>query len=290
MALLLPFALPATVFLPQESLKQVFLTSDGLAENTEKNGNAKSDEKVEINGSFEFNSSCNFDDFSVDADKTEIIDTVSEGKSKSDGVILDVPYIYQRIDYPNGCESVSAVMALQYMGVEIDTDNFISEYLDMGTAPYYQNGQWYACNPAEQFPGDPRTSGGWGCYPEVIKKAVDKMELENLEAVVLKDVSISTLCSEFTDNGIPVVFWATIDMKKPYSHITWQIEGTDDYHTWIMPFHCLLLVGYDEKYYYFNDPWQKKCAAYSKKDVQNAYCSLGREALVIVPKAELNEN
>lgn len=276
MALLLPFALPATAFLPKDALTQVFLTSDGTELKTE---NDEFYEYSEYDNSYEYKSSSKPNYFS---------NAVSQKKNNS--VILDVPYIYQRIDYPNGCESVSAVMALQYMGVEIDVDEFISEYLDMGTAPYFSNGEWYACNPAEQFPGDPRTSGGWGCYPEVIKKAVDKTELENLEAVVLKDVSVSTLCSEFIDNGIPVVFWGTIDMQKPYSHITWRIEGTDDYHTWIMPFHCLLLVGYDEEYYYFNDPWQKKCAAYSKKDVQNAYCAMGREALVIVPKADFNEN
>lgn len=278
-AFLLPFALPATVFVPQDEPVQVFLSSDGTELKTE---------NIELYESSEYDNSYEPNDFS--AAKNDLKNAVLQEKTKNNSVILDVPYIYQRIKYPNGCESVSAVMALQYMGVEIDVDEFISKYLDMGTAPYFSNGEWYACNPAEQFPGDPRTSEGWGCYPEVIKKAVDKMELENLEAIVLKDVSVSTLCSEFTDNGIPVVFWGTIDMQKTYSHITWRVEGTDDYHTWIMPFHCLLLVGYDEDYYYFNDPWQKKCAAYAKKDVQNAYCSMGREALVIVPKADFNEN
>ena len=36
-----------------------------------------------------------------------------------DGIILDVPYINQRKDFPNGCESVSAVMALQYGALPI---------------------------------------------------------------------------------------------------------------------------------------------------------------------------
>ena len=49
--------------------------------------------------------------------------------------IIDAPYIYQNVDYPNGCESVSAVMALRYFGIDMTVDDFIDNYLDMGDAP-----------------------------------------------------------------------------------------------------------------------------------------------------------
>lgn len=201
-------------------------------------------------------------------------------------VILDVPYINQRIHFPNGCESVSAVMALQYIGVKITPEKFVADYLDMGQAPYIKNGIFYACDPKEYFPGDPRTSGGWGCYPGVIKKAADKMGLENIRAVVLKDVSLSTLCSEYIDNDIPVVFWGTIDMKAPGTGITWTIEGTEQTHTWTTPFHCLLLVGYDGTGYYFNDPWQSKSIRYDRDAVETAYSGIGRHALVFVKNSK----
>lgn len=211
---------------------------------------------------------------------------ISEGVTeKAEKVILDVPYINQRLYFPNGCESVSAVMAMQYFGIDITPGKFISDYLDMGTMPHIRYGRWVACDPRLQFPGDPRNSTGWGCYPEVIKNAIDKMELENHQAVVLKDVAISTLCKEFIDNGIPVVFWGTIDMEKPVPWVTWTINGTDETHTWISPFHCLLLVGYDDENYYFNDPWREKGKAYSKEAVEVAYSGIGREALVVVKKA-----
>ena len=219
-------------------------------------------------------------------EKTETLQEISEEVTeKAEKVILDVPYINQRQYFPNGCESVSAVMAMQYLGIDITPWDFIANYLDMGDSPRVRNGAWVACDPRLQFPGDPRNSSGWGCYPSVIKNAVDKMELEDYRAVTLKDVSLSTLCSEFIDNGIPVVFWGTIDMEKPSPWITWTIEGTDSTHTWISPFHCLLLVGYDSENYYFNDPWREKCKAYSKEEVEIAYSGVGREALVIVEKA-----
>lgn len=49
--------------------------------------------------------------------------------------IIDAPYIYQNFDYPNGCESVSTVMALQHIGVNISVDSFIDNYLDKGATP-----------------------------------------------------------------------------------------------------------------------------------------------------------
>lgn len=206
--------------------------------------------------------------------------SMSIGAKKS----INVPFINQRVKFPNGCESVSAVMAMQYFGIDITPEVFISKYLDMGKAPYVRGGRWYGCDPREQFPGDPRNSSGWGCYPEVIKKAIDNMNPQGVETHVLKDVPLATLCSEFIDNGIPVVFWGTIDMSAPYAHVTWTIEGTDSTHTWISPFHCLLLVGYDSYNYYFNDPWQGKNIPYPKDKVELAYSGIGREALVIIKK------
>ena len=44
--------------------------------------------------------------------------------------IISAPYIDQSVKYPTGCESVSAVMLLQYLGYEITVDEFIENYLE----------------------------------------------------------------------------------------------------------------------------------------------------------------
>lgn len=201
-----------------------------------------------------------------------------------DAKVIDAPYINQRASYPNGCEAVSAVMLLQYLGVDTDARDFIRSHLDMGRSPYVgAGGEWFACDPREQYPGNPANSSGWGCYPEVIKKAVDSLAPEGFSAYVLKDAPLSTLISEYIDNDIPVLFWGTIDMRKPTEHVSWTVIDTDRTHTWISPFHCLLLVGYDSEGYYFNDPWQDKLVHYDKKDVELSYSGMGREALVVLP-------
>ena len=207
---------------------------------------------------------------------------VSPENIPEDAKVIDAPYINQRASYPNGCEAVSAVMLLQYLGVDITPYEFIYTHLDMGQSPYISYGEWYACDPREQYPGNPANSSGWGCYPEVIKKAVDSLAPEGLTAYTLKDVPISTLCSEYIDNDIPVVFWGTIDMNRPSTHVEWTVPDTKKTHTWIAPFHCLLLVGYDSEGYYFNDPWRDKLMHYGKNEVELAYSGIGREALVIL--------
>lgn len=48
--------------------------------------------------------------------------------------------------------------------------------------------------------------------------------------------------------------------------------------------HCLLLTGYDDIYYYFNDPLEKKDCRYSKDSVETAYAGMYRQAVVILKK------
>ena len=43
---------------------------------------------------------------------------------------IEVPYIDQSVKYPTGCESVSAVMLLKYLGYEITVDEFIKNCLE----------------------------------------------------------------------------------------------------------------------------------------------------------------
>ena len=44
--------------------------------------------------------------------------------------IINVPYLDQSNAAPTGCESVTAVMLLQYLGVDIGINEFIDKYLD----------------------------------------------------------------------------------------------------------------------------------------------------------------
>lgn len=204
------------------------------------------------------------------------------------GRILDAPYLYQVKDYPNGCESVSTVMALQYLGMDIDTETFIESYLDMGAAPVIDG---IGPDPELVYCGNPRSQAGWGCYASVIAKALDKYIDKNLYNVsLLYGKSPEDLCSEYLDRNLPVILWATVEMENSSAseyYAYWKTpEGKQiAYNMWL---HCLLLVGYDENNYYFNDPLHQnadgtKYTAYSKASVENAYRLLHEQCVVITP-------
>lgn len=195
--------------------------------------------------------------------------------------MIDAPFIDQTEYYPTGCEAVSTVMALQYIGIDIDVNDFIDNYLDLGQAPYYANNSIIGDSPYECFLGSPYNRTGWGCYSTVIERALNKfIDKEMYSVKRLSKKSLESLCEKYINNDIPVILWATIGMKQAYTTSTW-ITPQEKSFAWIAPEHCLLLVGYDKNYYYFNDPLQGKQAKYKKSDVKTAYKSLGSQAVVI---------
>lgn len=204
--------------------------------------------------------------------------------------LLNVPFIDQRKKYPTGCESVSAVMALQYLGISISPETFIDNYLDKGRTPYSdENGNLFGDDPRKVFLGDPYSKNGWGCWAPVIENAVNKFIGSNYTVKVIYGSSVDDLCKKYIDNDIPVLIWATQNMAPGRRYKTWYITDTSEQFTWITPMHCLLLVGYDDGGYYFNDPLQSKNTRYAKDKVISAYNMLNRQAVVIAPKSKIED-
>ncbi len=205
--------------------------------------------------------------------------------------LLNVPFIDQRQKYPTGCESVATVMTMRYFGMSISVESFIDNYLPQGRAPFKdETDQRFGDDPRKVFLGSPYSKYGWGCYAPVIVTAANKcIDHKKLEVKNITGTAFDTLCHTYIDKDIPVIVWATTDMQplKPRkeSH-TWTILGTAEQFTWKSPMHCLVLVGYDDNSYYFNDSQRGKNFRYPKSDVLTAYSALGMQAVVIQPKKE----
>lgn len=181
-------------------------------------------------------------------------------------------------------------MALQYLGISISPETFIDNYLDKGRTPYSdESGNLFGDDPRKVFLGDPYSKNGWGCWAPVIENAVNKFIGKNYTVKTIYGSSIDELCSKYIDNDIPVLVWATQNMAPARRYKTWYITGTSDQFTWITPMHCLLLVGYDDSGYYFNDPLQCKNMRYDKSKVISAYNALNCQAVVIAPKSASDE-
>ena len=177
--------------------------------------------------------------------------------------IIQAPCIDQTADWPTGCESVSTVMLLQYLGIHISVDDFIKKYLPC--RPFEQrDGKLIGADPRQEFAGSPYDPDSMGCYAPVISRALQRVltdwteQAENAAWRIedLTGVPMDRICTEYLDRGRPVIFWACIDMKEPIAGPYWYLEDGRTVFSWVSNEHCMLLVGYDGKMYYFNDPWE----------------------------------
>ena len=200
--------------------------------------------------------------------------------------LINAPYISQRGAYPTGCESVSTVMLLKYLGYKLSVDDFIGECLEIKDFEE-RDGILYGPDPRRYFCGDPYSEDGMGCYAPVIVKALNKafetFSCERADSAAAPDGTalykaadetgrpLDELISEYIENDMPVIFWACINMREPVIGPEWLLtdyagdggtddefinkEFTDKKFTWVSNEHCMLLVGYDEKGCWFNDPY-----------------------------------
>lgn len=172
--------------------------------------------------------------------------------------LINVPYINQSLKYPTGCESVSSVMLLRYLGCHVTVDEWIENYLECQEFET-RDGILYGGDPWKVFCGSPYREDGMGCYAPVICKTLNKvLEREGLfYAADETGCPVEELLTAYIDQEMPVVFWACVDMKEPVEGPVWRLaEDPQETFAWISNEHCMLLVGYDEEGYYFNDPYE----------------------------------
>ncbi|MFI3237067.1 MAG: C39 family peptidase [Lachnospiraceae bacterium] len=199
--------------------------------------------------------------------------------------IISVPYIDQTEKWVYGCESISTVMLLQYLEFEIDPDTFIDTYLPRANSSEI-DGVMYAEDPTYYY-----DLTGWGCYAPCIVNAItavlaDSDLLDAYEVTNETGKTAKELCAEYIDHDMPVIFWATLDlMPIPEENLNhWILPNGRDF-TWIGNEHCLLLVGYDDDNYYFNDPWHNHgCCPYPKELVEKRHKEQGMYAVSLKTK------
>ncbi len=197
--------------------------------------------------------------------------------------IIQAPYIDQTSDYPTGCESVSAVMLLRYLNVPVSVDEFIDNYLEKEPMQY-RKGRLCGPDPFRCFAGSPYDRESFGCYAPVIVSALNKAfekKGRKLSAIDITGMPMDRIMTDFLDQDMPVVFWASIDLKETVLGPEWRLPDGSVF-TWISNEHCMLLTGYDNDSYYFNDPWQNHGrVAWPKKLVEQRHKEQRKMAVAV---------
>lgn len=205
--------------------------------------------------------------------------------------VIDVPF-YSQKDYPTGCELVSTSMLLAYYGIEMNAKQLVTDgYITNKKVYLNKRKVAYGPDPNLYFIGDPFSDSGYGCYSGTIVSALKKILPDDEYSVVdLTGKSLATICKRYIDKGIPVLIWGGIGMKKPFfnSINSWIIDEGDrkgqDFK-WLSNEHCLVLIGYDDDYYYFNDPLSKsKNTKYSVTATERCFEELGKMAVAVRKK------
>lgn len=205
--------------------------------------------------------------------------------------LFKVPYIGQEPKYPTGCEGVSAVMLMNYFGLDIDDDTFFNKYLDTFAFTFDWRTNTYRGEDLDRYyVGDPTVSLGKGCFAPVIKTAVEKFAPPDYIAVVDQGGTVAALVDKYLKRlDVPILIWATIEMRDSFPGSEWGIKRTGGTFTFPAYMHCLVLVGYDddEGVYYFNDPYKNSgLVSYGKDRVEKKFKELGSQALAILKKGD----
>lgn len=206
-------------------------------------------------------------------------DNMDQGSNVTAQKIITVPTLCQYPQLPTGCEATAAAMILQYYGLKITAEEFARDWLVCDSNFYTMNGLPYGPNPNVVFAGDPFSAYSYGCYAAPIVSAINQNSI-NYKARKITNKSLEFLCKEYIDQGNPLLIWATMNMEPARVSDSWYLQNGNKF-TWIAGEHCLVLVGYNEQYYFLNDPQLGRTVAYQKEIVEQRFEELGSQAVCI---------
>ncbi len=197
----------------------------------------------------------------------------------------EVPFIKQNPDYPNGCESVSAVMLLQSYGIGITVDEFINDYLRKSII-YSKDGDRYGPDPRSTYAGDPTSETmGFGIFEPGIQSAIEKVLYDKVKEGINYNVRGSGQKEPLeyqVARQLPIVIWATTNYEPVNEMWTWRSYNKEYTYTYPKNSHTIVITGVDEEYYYVNDPLQEEGnIKIEKKKLEDSFDSLGRQVIGI---------
>ena len=199
--------------------------------------------------------------------------------ANSDVKIKGVPIIKQYPELPTGCEATALTMLLNYHGVKVSKID-VANKIPRVRLPYYINGKKYGSHPNEGFVGNPFSKHSYGVFVKPIVATIEKYlpgRSENLTGQTF-DKILSVV-----KEGRPVMIWATIGMSNVSYTQSWQLKNGERF-SWPNNEHALVVVGYDDKYVYVNDPYTGGQRKFSRNVIINRYNSLGKQAVAILPE------
>ncbi len=156
---------------------------------------------------------------------------------------LNVPLISQLPELPTGCEITAVTMILQFSGIEVDKMTLAKEM------PLHPS------DPTQGYVGNPYETSGWTIYPQALSELIVKYtgnvrDLTGLDLLALE---------QQLNEKKPIVVWVS------------PLHG--------FTVHALVLTGFDQTYYYYNDCWSNQREKMKKEDFLQIWGNQERRAI-----------
>lgn len=197
------------------------------------------------------------------------------------GTRLKVGLISQLPDLYNGCEVTSLAMLLNYKGVGVSKMELADKMAKDSTAVVKdEQGKIISWgNPSVGFVGDVTGMDiGFSINAEPLLPLVNEYYFGgaiNLTGGSLEDLKASI------DRGNPVLVWINENFVMPIEYMSWLDSSGNEVWANINT-HTVLLTGYDEGSFYYNDPlYSYKDAAISLQTFEAVWYEMGRKALSV---------
>lgn len=181
----------------------------------------------------------------VSASALSLAQSSSAADTASDETALDVPLVLQNPLLPNGCETASLTMLLQYAGLDADALTLCRAYLPCTDFTADRNGVLCGADPEESYAGDPESEDGWYCFEQPLAAAANAYLADTgapFTAQALRGAARAQI-EQLLTAGTPVALWVTLDYDVPsYSGCTWLLPDGTEY----LPYanlHCVVLCG-----------------------------------------------
>ncbi|MCY0870267.1 MAG: C39 family peptidase, partial [Firmicutes bacterium] len=194
--------------------------------------------------------------------------------------LLRAPIVSQFPEYKNGCELASLDMLLRFAGLDVSMAQLVAEVPRAnGAYTLAVDGairSWG--DPADGFVGSVRGIGpGFGVYHAPIAHLLARYL--GGSALDLTGGSFAAVLGAVAQ-GRPVIAWTTVTFSVPHHWLHW--ESPQGFVRATMNEHAVLIVGYDAKDVFVNNPFDGEAAeAVDRARFEQSWIAMGRQAVTV---------
>jgi uncharacterized protein YvpB len=191
-----------------------------------------------------------------------------------DHILLNVPFVSQKPDLPNGCEVTSLTMLLLEAGVRVDKMTLADQ---VDKVPFYTPDGLHG-NPNDGFVGDIHGHNSFGVFHAPIARLARRYLQDRV--VDLTGGNFDDILGQNVGHGRPVwIITSTQNGTFAWNNRmeTWHTDTGDAQITWDE--HSVVITGYDANFVYINNPNGGANERYPREPFRQAWEQMGRQAI-----------